>query len=56
VTKNAGRANPKTVAIVWTTVSGSSIGRTPNPFAASSMGIKLIHPNPNANTRKATTG
>jgi hypothetical protein len=56
VTKKAGRASPKTVASVWTTVSGSSTGKTPNPFRARRMGIRLIHPNPNANTRKATTG
>ena len=56
VTEKAGRASPKTVASVCTTVSGSSMGRTPNPFSARSMGIRLIHPNPKANTRKATIG
>jgi hypothetical protein len=56
VTKKAGRASPRTVAIVWTTVSGSSADSTPNPFSARSIGIRLIHPNPKANTRKATTG
>ena len=38
VTEKAGRASPKTVASVCTTVSGSSMGRTPNPFSARSMG------------------
>jgi hypothetical protein len=56
VTKKAGRASPRTVASVWTTVSGSSMGRTPNPFSERSMGIRLVHPNPKANTRKATAG
>jgi hypothetical protein len=56
VTKKARRANPKTVASVCTTVSGSSMDRTPNPFSARSMGIRLIHPNPKAITRKATIG
>jgi hypothetical protein len=53
---NAGRANPRIVARVWHTVSGSSMGRTPNPFSARRMGIRLIHPNPKAITRKAVTG
>src|SRR3712207_6804360 len=56
VTRKAGTASPKTVASVWTTVSGSSIGRTPNPFSDRRMGIRLVHPNPKAITRKAVAG
>jgi len=56
VTRKAGRASPRRVASLWTTVSGSSIGNTPSPFSERSMGIRLIHPNPKTITRKAVAG
>src|SRR5215210_1707080 len=56
VTRKAGTASPRTVTSVWTTVSGSSIGRTPNPFSERRMGIRLPHPNPKTITTKAVAG
>jgi hypothetical protein len=56
VTRKAGRASPSTVTSVWTIVSGSSIGRTPNSFSERRIGIKLVYPNPKAITRKAVAG
>jgi hypothetical protein len=56
VTRKAGNASPRRVASAWNIVSGSSIGRTPNPFSASRIRIRLVHPNPKAITRKAVAG
>jgi hypothetical protein len=54
--RKAGRASPKMVTNDWTTVSGSSMGTTPNPFSERRIGIRLVHPNPKAITRKAVAG